>query len=194
MFLYTHWRYYCLNSSQETTNISILILNVEYNNPDFDIWIPLIYLQRSWDKKKPTETASSASFPDIYVKLDTHGQHSNFSFGITTFPHLDSYIPTAHLYGVYISQIICYIRTCSLYLDTLQHHCLPSTKLLNQITCVHMMKSGIGNYILKLIRMKDFTVCCHGHDRRNPFFWQKILSCVFVSIKQFPNFIYFIWW
>jgi hypothetical protein len=51
MFLYTYWKYYCLNSSQETTNIFIIILNVEYNNPDFTIWIPLIYLQRSWDKR-----------------------------------------------------------------------------------------------------------------------------------------------
>ena len=91
---------------------------------------------------------------------------------IVIFSHLN--IPTAPIYGVYISQLIHYARACSLCSDLLKRTRIPSTKLLIQgflknrlissfktffegnqhlvekhsVSCVQMTKDGIGNYIL----------------------------------------------
>ena len=79
------------------------------NNPKFTNRITLIY-PKELEKKEATETASSASFLDIYFKFDTNGQLSttlydkkdNFKIAIINFQQLDSNIPTAPVYGVYI--------------------------------------------------------------------------------------------
>ena len=44
-----------------------------------------------------------------------HDKRDNFNFAIITFPHLDSIMPTAPEYGVYISQLRRYTRACRLY-------------------------------------------------------------------------------
>ena len=64
--------------------------------------------------KEGTETASSTSFLEIYLKFDTNGQlyirlydkRDDFNFSIINFPHFDSNIPNAPTYGVYISKPI----------------------------------------------------------------------------------------
>ena len=56
---------------------------------------------------KTTDTASAASFLDIYHKLDTNGQlftrlydkRDCFNFTIINFPHLYKNIPTGPAYG-----------------------------------------------------------------------------------------------
>ena len=58
-------------------------------------------------------------------------QHSSH-LAILICPHLDSNIPTAPAYRVYISQLVRHTRAHSLYSDFLQRHRLLSTKLLNQ--------------------------------------------------------------
>jgi hypothetical protein len=45
------------------------------NNPDFGNWIPFIY-SKEIEIKETTETTSSASFRDIYLKFDANGQLS----------------------------------------------------------------------------------------------------------------------
>ena len=68
----------CLNSSQETTNIFIIILSV-------DIIIQTLlsgfhlYTSKDLEIKETTETASSASLFDIYLKSDTNGDFSTTS-------------------------------------------------------------------------------------------------------------------
>ena len=62
------------------------------------------------------QTYSAASSFDIYLNLDTYGEHptslcckrDHFNFAIINFPHLDSNIPITPSYGVYISQPILY--------------------------------------------------------------------------------------
>ena len=46
--------------------------------------------------------------PEIFDKRD------DFHFAVLNFPHLDSNIPAALMYGVYISQLVRYARPCSL--------------------------------------------------------------------------------
>ena len=89
-----------------------------------------------------------------------------------TFPHLNSNIPTALGYGVYILQLVPYARVCSLFSDFLQRCRILSTNMLSELclknrlilssiffrryqhlvekysfSYVQMAKDGIGNYI-----------------------------------------------
>jgi hypothetical protein len=69
---------------------------------------------------------------NIHVLLNTICNHGDdINFPSIHFPHLDSNIPTAPAYGVYISQLIHYAPACR-YSDLLQRHRILSTKLSNQ--------------------------------------------------------------
>jgi hypothetical protein len=64
--------------------------------------------------KETTDTASSRTFLDLYLKFDDSGQLStkiydkryDFNFKIINFPSMCSNIPAYPAYGVYISQLI----------------------------------------------------------------------------------------
>jgi hypothetical protein len=74
--------------------------------------------------KETTDTASSASFLDLYLEFDDSGQIStkmydkrdDFNFKIINFPNMCSNVPASPAYGVYISQLIHYARVSSNYL------------------------------------------------------------------------------
>ena len=55
-----------------------------------------------------------------------------FNFPIVNFPFIVSNIAASHAYGVYISQLIRYSRTCGSYHDSLDRELLLTRKLLNQ--------------------------------------------------------------
>ena len=90
--------------------------------------------------KETTESASSASYLDIFLEFDSNGHLStrlydkkdDFDFTIINFPHLDSNIPLSPSYGVYISQLIRYARACTSYGDFVERHSCLSCKLVNQ--------------------------------------------------------------
>ena len=94
------------------------------NNPNFANWIPLLdYSKKKLDVKETTETPSSSSFLDIYLKFDTNGKLStreDLNFAIPNFQHFDNKIPTALEYGVYFPQLEAW--ACSLYSYILQRH------------------------------------------------------------------------
>ena len=69
--------------------------------------------------KETTETAASSSYLDCYLYIDNgklttrlYNKRDDFNFPVVNFPFLSSNIPSAHAYGVYISQLIRYARTC----------------------------------------------------------------------------------
>ena len=127
------------------------------NNPNFSDWIPLIY-PTELEIKETTDTASSASFLDLFLEFDTNGHLStriydkrdDFNFDIINFPHLDSNIPSSPAYGVYISQLIRYARACSNYSDFLLRHKVLSNRLLKQgflrSRLVNSFKKFFGRY------------------------------------------------
>jgi hypothetical protein len=90
--------------------------------------------------KETTDTASSASFLDIYLEFDDSGQLStkiydkrdDFNFKIINFPNMCSNIPASPLFGVYISQLIRYARASSNYSDLLKRHLYLRNRLLDQ--------------------------------------------------------------
>ena len=99
------------------------------NNSRFSEFLPLIY-PPELEVKETTDTASSASFLDLYREFDDSGQLStkiydkrdDFNFKIINFPNMCSNIPASPAYGVYISQLIRYARASSNYSDFLKRH------------------------------------------------------------------------
>jgi hypothetical protein len=81
----------------------------------FAEFLSLIY-PPELEVKETTDTASSASFFDIYLEFDDSGQLStkiydkrdDFNFKIINFPNMCSHIPASPAYDVYISQLIRY--------------------------------------------------------------------------------------
>ena len=79
------------------------------------------YILQSLEVKETTDTASSASFLDLYLEFDDSGQIStkiydkrdDFNFKIINFPNMCSNIPASPEYGIYISQLIRYARASS---------------------------------------------------------------------------------
>ena len=87
------------------------------------------------------------------------------------FPFLSSNIPSAPAYGVYVSQLIHYARTCSNYQDFMERGKVLTTKLLSQ-----------GYQKTKLVAtLKKF--CGRHHDLVNPYNLavSRIVSDVFAS-------------
>jgi hypothetical protein len=89
--------------------------------------------------KETTDTASSASFLDLYLEFDDSGQIStkiydkwDFNFKIIHLSNLCSNIPASPAYDVYISQLIRYARASSNYSDFLKRHLYLRNMLLDQ--------------------------------------------------------------
>ena len=98
----------------------------------------------------------------------------NYGFGtisIVNFPFLSSNIPSAPAYGVYVSQLIRYARTCSNYQDFMERGKVLTQKLLSQ-----------GFQKTKLVAtLKKFYG--RHHDLVNPYnvAVSRIVSDVFAS-------------
>ena len=89
--------------------------------------------------KDTTDTDRSASYLDLHLEIDSEGrlrtklydQRDYFNFHIMNIPFICSNIPAAPGYGVYISQLIQYSRTCGSYQNILDRWLLLTRKLLN---------------------------------------------------------------
>ena len=88
------------------------------NNSKFSEYLELIY-PRLIEIKETSETITSSSFLDLYLYIDKrklitklYDKWDDFSFPIVNFPFLNSNIPSAATYGVYVSQLIRYARAC----------------------------------------------------------------------------------
>ena len=109
------------------------------NNSRFAEFLQLIY-PPELEVKETTDTASSASFLDLYLEFDDSGQIKtkiydkldDFNFKIINFPNMCSNIPVSPAYGVYISQLIRYARASSNYSDFLKRHLHLRNRLLDQ--------------------------------------------------------------
>ena len=123
----------------------------------FAEFLPLIY-PPELEVKETTDTASSASFLDLYLEFDDSGQLStkiydkrdDFNFKIINFPNMCSNIPASPAYGVYISQLIRYARASSNYSDFLKRHLHLRNRLLDQgykkIRLIRSLKKFIFRY------------------------------------------------
>jgi hypothetical protein len=114
--------------------------------------LPLIY-PPELEVKETTDTASSASFLDLYLEFDDSGQISTKiydNFKIINFPNMCTNIPASPAYGVYISQLIRYARASSNYSEFLKRHLHLRNMLLDQgylkIRLIRSLKKFIFRY------------------------------------------------
>ena len=92
------------------------------NNPGIENYLGKIY-PAELEIKDTTESTTSASYLDLLLSIGMDGQlhtsindkRDDFIFHITNFPFLGSNIPSSPAYGVFISQLIRYARSCSSY-------------------------------------------------------------------------------
>jgi len=61
----------------------------------------------------------------LTTKLDD--QRDDFNFPMVNYPFLDNNIPSSPAYGVYMSQLIRYSRTCNSY-QVFLHRSVPLTR------------------------------------------------------------------
>ena len=80
----------------------------------------------SLDKRIRNEDSNTPFHLSVYDKRD------DFLFRIVNFPHLDSKIPANPAYGVYISQLVRYVRICTSKLDFIRRLRRLSLRLLHQ--------------------------------------------------------------
>ena len=119
----------------QTGILMTFYLSIILDLQDFFHWNIL----QSW-KLETTDTASSASFLDLYLEFDDSGQintkiydkRDDFNFKIINFPNMCGNIPASPAYGVYISQLIRYARASSNYSDFLKRHLHLRNRLLDQ--------------------------------------------------------------
>ena len=101
-------------------------------------------------------TERSASYLDLHLKIDSEGRlrtklydkRDDFNFHIVNCPFICtcSNIPAAPAYGVYISQMIRYSRTCGSYQDFLDRGLLLTRNLLNQGFLLVKLKSWLRKF------------------------------------------------
>ena len=65
------------------------------------------------------------------IRTKLYDKRDDFNFPIVNFPFICSNIPTVPAYGVYISQLIRYSRSCDSYQDVLDRGLLLTRNLLN---------------------------------------------------------------
>ncbi|KAK3109031.1 hypothetical protein FSP39_021508 [Pinctada imbricata] len=109
------------------------------NNPKFTDYLSSIY-PSELEVKETSGTNNSASYLDIMLSYDSDGhmntslydKRDDFNFSITNFPFLSSNIPSSPAYGVFISQLIRYVRASTKYTDLVLRARRLSDKLLSQ--------------------------------------------------------------
>jgi hypothetical protein len=113
-----------LNKVNKQTLDFIFVLSL--SNSRFGDFVDRIY-SIELEIKDTTDTDRSASNLDLHLEIDSKGRlktklydkRDDLNFPIMNFPFICSNIPAAPAYGVYISQMIRYSRTCGSYQDFL---------------------------------------------------------------------------
>ena len=104
--------------------------------------------------KDMAEINTPSSYVDLLLSFDRDGQlrtslydkRDDFNFHITNFRFLSSIIPSVPAYGVFISQLIRYARTCSSYECFILRVVRLSNKLLGQGYIKERLKSSLREF------------------------------------------------
>ena len=112
----------------------ILNINIVY----FDNMASQIYLSEL-QLNKANISDTEAALLDLHLSISNdifstkiYDKRDNFDFEIVTFPFLDGDVPRYTSYGVYISQLIHFVRASSHVADFNTHNKLSTQKLLTQ--------------------------------------------------------------
>ena len=158
-----------MNAFNNTSRYLDDILNVD--NPFFASMYKYIY-PPELQLNKANESDIQASFLDLNITLkDTlihtkiYDKRDDFNFDIVNFPHLEGDVPLAPSYGVYISQLIRYARSCTDVVDFNERNYNLTSRLLNQGYRFHKLRKTFSKFFhrnLELIQkyhtdMKSLT-------------------------------------
>ena len=80
----------------------------------------------------------------LHTKL--YDKRDDFNFHVVNFPFLSRNIPSGPSYGVYISQLIRYVRCCTYYDDFGYRHKLLVDRLLSQGYEVNRLRNSFQNF------------------------------------------------
>ena len=109
------------------------------NNPYITEAVKEIY-PPSLDLTETTDNPNGTSYLDLYLFKTENGllsrrlydKRDDFNFDIVNYPFLDSNIPISPAYGVYISRLVAFARSCQLSDDFNQRHKCLIQKLVSQ--------------------------------------------------------------
>ena len=111
---------------------------ISKNNSRFRDFVDRIY-PIELEIKDTTDTDISASYLELHLEIDSearlrtklNAKRDDLNFPIVNFPFICSNFPKAPAYGVYMSQMRRYSRSCGFYQDFLDRGLLLTRKLLN---------------------------------------------------------------
>ena len=108
------------------------------NNARFGEYLDTIY-PSELEIKDTTDSQNFVNFLDLHLEMKNNGlftslydKRDDFNFDIVNFPFLSSNIPSAPAYGVFVSQLVRYSRSSSIYSDFIKRSSSLATKLLKQ--------------------------------------------------------------
>jgi hypothetical protein len=112
---------------------------ISINNDQFHSYVNYIYPSES-EIKYNTESFTSASYLDVLLNIDADGKlttklydkRDDFNFTIVNFPYICSNTLLSPAYGVYISKLIRFARSCYTYDQFLSRTRLLTEKLMLQ--------------------------------------------------------------
>ena len=127
---------------------------ISLNNPEFKNFINTIY-PKELELKETTEGESGCSYLDLFLFKDSncslksrlYDKRDDFSFTVVNYPYIDSNVPKAPCYRVYISRIVCFARACSDYHDFVSRHNILVKKLLSQGYEIHMLRKSFKKFM-----------------------------------------------
>ena len=104
--------------------------------------------------KDTTESNTSASSLDLLLSIESdcqlryslYDKRNDFNFHITNVPFLSSNIPSSPAYGVFMSQLIRYVRACSSYECFTLRAAQLSSKLLGKEYVMKRLKSSLRQF------------------------------------------------
>ena len=138
------------------------ILNI--NNVYFDNMVSQIYpSELQLNKTNTSDTVAAfldlhlSIFDDIvYTKI--YDKRDDFDFDIVNFPLLDGDVPRSTSYGVFISQLIRFVRASSYVADFNTRNKLLTQKLLKQGYLYHKLRKNILKFYRRYYLISIFQV------------------------------------
>ena len=86
------------------------------------------------------------SISDGFVKAKIFDKRDDFDFDSVTFPFLDGDVPRSTSYGVYISQLIRFVRVSNHVDDFKTRNKVLTAKLLRQGYRYHKLRKAFSNF------------------------------------------------
>ena len=161
LFLFCYERDFMLNLSPDTQANVIEAFNstsrylddiFNIDNPFFVTMVNSIY-PKELQLVKTNHSDTVASFLDLDLSIENgiiiskiYDKRDDFNFDIVNFPNLEGDVPRATSYGVYVSQLIRFARSCSKVEEFNICNLSITSKLLHQGYRYHKLRKSFSKF------------------------------------------------